>query len=104
MSQRFTDTQLVILSAAAAREDRQVEQPAGMADDVFAKAVKQLRRRKLVVAADDALTISDAGLDAIGAVDADGDVDDSSSEPSVGHASAPRQGRKTDLLLDLLRR
>src|SRR4051794_38897500 len=42
---KFTDAQLVILSAAAERRDRAVERSPGMTDATWAKAVRHLMKR-----------------------------------------------------------
>ena len=43
---KFTDAQLVILSAAAQRRDRAVERSPGMPQAAWAKAARQLVKRK----------------------------------------------------------
>src|SRR3954447_10428640 len=42
---KFTDAQLVILSAAAQRRDRAVERSPGMTEATWAKAARQLMKR-----------------------------------------------------------
>src|SRR4051794_26564430 len=104
---RFTDAQLVILSAAAQRRDRAVERSPGMPEATWAKAARQLMKRgclaQIAATADMpiwrdeggsfALVITPAGLAASG-VDADTSDELEGEAAPQGDATPARGSRR----------
>jgi Protein of unknown function (DUF3489) len=120
----LTDTQLVLLSAAAQHEEHLITPPATPKGRAAQNALTSLIRRGLVdeclVSAqqphwctDDAgqligLQITAAGLSALGLDPTEQTGDDATPDDQLAippqHQAAPRAGTKQDLLLQLLRR
>ncbi len=105
MSVKLTDTQLIVLSAAAQREDRCLQKfaerllAAGLVKEIRTKQGAPAWRRDAATAQSYSLKLTAAGLKAI-AVEADG-AEEAAAEPLP---SAPRDGSKSARVVGLLRR
>ena len=95
---KLSDTQRLVLTAAAQRSDRSLHPlPASLKGGAAIKVVTALVTRGLAQTTDDGDRISAAGLQAIG-------VDVEQPTPDQAKTRTPRSGTKQALLIDMLRR